>query len=181
MRRLSEQRGAGGLRLQRQSANAADNFVCPCGDRHRSREERRIALQTRDFSNVAAGGSGDQAHAERATRGRSQRNTCHRGPECQDGNLSKHFITKRCEHISRTQQTDLLRNALALVLNQTRPEMRFASCERVSGEKRDSAAGSDKTRLCWSHASWRSSNEGRPACSCPAILARIMSVGIGPN
>jgi hypothetical protein len=52
MRRLSEQRGAAGLRLQRQSANAADNFVCPCGDRHRSREERRIALQTRDFSNV---------------------------------------------------------------------------------------------------------------------------------
>jgi hypothetical protein len=32
--------------------------------------------------------------------------------------------------------------------------MRFASCERVSGEKRYSSAASGKTGLRWSQASW---------------------------
>ncbi len=40
-----------------------------------------VGLESIAISNVAAGGSGDQIHVDRATRGGSQRNTHHRRPE----------------------------------------------------------------------------------------------------
>ena len=42
---------------------------------------RSVGLESIAISNVAAGGSGDQAHVDRATRGGSQGNTHHRRPE----------------------------------------------------------------------------------------------------
>jgi len=39
----------------------------PAGTETAAERSAEIALQTREFSNVAVGGSGDQAHADRAT------------------------------------------------------------------------------------------------------------------
>src|SRR5258708_39506969 len=61
-------------------------------------------------------------------------------------------LMSRRAHLGHAADESDLGNALALVLAQRRREMRFASCQRVSDEKRDSSAASEKDTLRWSHA-----------------------------
>jgi hypothetical protein len=79
-----------------------------------------VGLESIAISNVAAGGSGDQAHVDRATRGGSQRNTHHRRPE-----------------FTRLQSDSALRSAAVSVPGRTWPWI------AATGLAKDSASDHD--------------------------------------